>query len=208
MIIYLIRHGQTDANFKKIFCGYTDVLLNSFGKKEVLSLQKNIKKNKNHELNNVDKIYCSDLVRAIETAKILFPHRRIKKNPGFREIHLGLFEGLNIEEIKLQYPQHFNKWMKEQLKFNFPNGESNSKFKSRVITTYREIKNNMSTTSNVASVAVVTHGGTISQIINHIMKSNDFFRYLPPNASVTKLEVISQRKTVINYFGKTAGSIQ
>ncbi|MBF0362450.1 MAG: histidine phosphatase family protein [Oligoflexia bacterium] len=209
MIIYLIRHGQTNANLKKIFCGYTDVKLNSNGKKEVRRLRRNLSDICDIDIcdenKKIRKIYCSDRFRAIETAKILFPERRIKKLPGLSEIHLGIFEGMTIEQIEMQYPSQYREWMRKQLRFNFPEGECYQGFKRRVLSSYKQILSNMISMNDDDAVVVVTHGGTISMILNYIMKSDNFFKYLPANASVSKLEIIKKRntKTILHFFGKT-----
>ena len=61
--IYLARHGQTDANNTLTFQGHIDNHLNSKG---LLQAQKMVDYFANH---NLSKIYTSDLIRTVETAK-------------------------------------------------------------------------------------------------------------------------------------------
>ncbi|MBF0365927.1 MAG: histidine phosphatase family protein [Oligoflexia bacterium] len=195
MIIYLIRHGQTNCNVKKLFYGKSDVSLNPYGCQEVRALKKFLAKE--IETKNIKKIFCSDRARAIESAKILFPHRRLHKLAALCEIDFGLFEGLHISEIEKRYPKNFAHWMKDHFHFRFPQGESHSTFKRRVLQAFREIIQN-----HHEAIAIVAHGGTISMILNHLFKKSDLLAYLPPTASVTKICLTKKTKTSLEYFGR------
>ena len=43
MTIYLIRHGKTEANEKRLYCGSTDLPLSEAGREELRNLSYNIK---------------------------------------------------------------------------------------------------------------------------------------------------------------------
>lgn len=65
MNIYLVRHGQTDANVNKLFNGRNEGSLTQFGieqAKSLLDIIKNL---------NIDIVFSSPLKRAIQTAEIL-----------------------------------------------------------------------------------------------------------------------------------------
>lgn len=65
MNIYLVRHGQTEANVNKLFNGRNEGNLTQFGieqAKSLLDIIKNL---------NIDIIFSSPLKRAIQTAEIL-----------------------------------------------------------------------------------------------------------------------------------------
>ena len=65
MIIYLVRHGQTDWNARKIVQGVTDIPLNETGLAQAArarDLMKDVP---------IDIIYSSPLVRAYRTAEII-----------------------------------------------------------------------------------------------------------------------------------------
>lgn len=83
--IYLVRHGETEWNVKKLIQGQKDIPLNEKGKKQAGKLKK-IK---------FDAIYSSDLKRAAETAKIIAGKRRLKiiKSTALRERYFGKFQG-------------------------------------------------------------------------------------------------------------------
>lgn len=63
MEIYVVRHGETDYNVKKVFQGHIDIPLNENGKKQA---KKTAEKFKNID---VDMILVSPLKRTIQTAE-------------------------------------------------------------------------------------------------------------------------------------------
>ena len=61
MTIYLIRHGKTEANDKRLYCGSTDLPLSEKGRKELGQLH--------YEIKNV-RFLTSGMKRTTETLKI------------------------------------------------------------------------------------------------------------------------------------------
>jgi broad specificity phosphatase PhoE len=62
--LLVFRHGETDWNLNKKFQGHTNIPLNQKGRVQAESLQKKL------AAINLDACLCSDLDRAIETAKL------------------------------------------------------------------------------------------------------------------------------------------
>ena len=63
--IMLIRHGETEWNRTGRFQGHSDIPLTENGILQAQALSRNL------IMDHVDKIYASDLVRAMETARPL-----------------------------------------------------------------------------------------------------------------------------------------
>ena len=92
MVIYLIRHARqnsTDCN--------VNVPLSAEGRKQAELLGKRMNKYK------IDALYSSDLIRAVETAKIAFKDRKelsdnIIIRPGIAEIDFGSLTGVHDSE--------------------------------------------------------------------------------------------------------------
>ena len=82
-MIYIIRHTQSQANLKNIAGG--DYPLTDKGIRDAENLKKQI------EL-CPDFLLVSPLVRAQQTARILFPGKKIITDKTFREIHFGKYE--------------------------------------------------------------------------------------------------------------------
>lgn len=64
-LVYVVRHGETDLNAKNAFRGWIDVPLDSNGKKQAQQAAEYLKGK------GIRTVYCSDLIRARETAEII-----------------------------------------------------------------------------------------------------------------------------------------
>ena len=94
--IYLVRHGRTDWNDKKLVQGHIDIPLNLEGQATAKELA--------IELNNIefDKVYSSDLLRAKQTAEIIaLEHQlEVETTEVLRERNFGSFQGKPREHLK------------------------------------------------------------------------------------------------------------
>jgi len=155
--LIFIRHGETDYNLGKQYCGFSNPSLNSKG-----ILQAKKLKSKLIGLNlKVDKVYSSDLRRAVETAKIVFKSKPLELNSDFREMNFGIFEGLNYQEIMQKYPQIYIRWIDDPLNIKPPEGES-------LVDLFRRVKRGLSkifTQDKDETIAIVTHAGPIRIIL-------------------------------------------
>ena len=109
MEIYVVRHGQTDYNVKKVFQGHIDIPLNETGKKQA---QETASKFRNID---VDMILVSPLQRALQTAKpiskitevpITIEDRIIERSFGNMEGHQNR-EDWNIK-MMLDYEKNYD----------------------------------------------------------------------------------------------------
>ncbi len=100
MIIYLIRHPQTEWNIKRKVQGHKDSPLTKSGK-ELATKMGNLLKNK-----NIKKIISSDLGRCVQTAEIVskkIGDVRIIFTNNLRERDFGELNGqLNKKSIALK----------------------------------------------------------------------------------------------------------
>lgn len=106
MKIILIRHGETFANTwfnteKQILIGALDnelTQLNEHGIAQAKAAREKLKSE--GLLQCVDRIYCSDITRAIKTAEIIFEGRKIHQDCRLRERSLGHLEGVPLQDVK------------------------------------------------------------------------------------------------------------
>lgn len=176
--IILIRHGITEWNRQKRYCGFFDISLSDKGKIQAGKLRERL------ILEKVHRVYCSDRKRAIHTAKIIFNGSKIKKIPGLREMHFGIFEGLSHNEIIKRYHETYKKWLRDPFRISIPKGENLNTFKKRVGGAFKKII----AANPDKNVAVICHGGVISVFITAILKSGDFWKYIPRPASISIVE--------------------
>ena len=96
MILYIIRHGETEWNKMGKMQGRTDISLSEDGRKLAQKTADGLKNVK------FDYIFSSPLERAYETACIIRGSRdtEIVKDERLIEIGFGLYEGTVVEERK------------------------------------------------------------------------------------------------------------
>ncbi len=176
--LILIRHGVTNWNLKKRYCGSVDLALNQKGREQARRLSRRLKGEQ------FDKLYSSDKKRAMQTAKIVFPGRKIQINPALREMHFGCFEGLTYKEAMKRYPEVYQKWITHPFSTVIPRGESLKNFRKRVVRAMKTIV----FANRDKTVGMICHGGTIGILISHILKSKGFWQHIPASASITEVE--------------------
>lgn len=99
--LYIVRHGETEWNVKKIIQGHADIPLNKKGETQAKELAKKLRHIK------FDAIFSSDLIRAKKTAEIISLEKKltIQTTKELRERYFGKYQGqsfaVNNEMVKL-----------------------------------------------------------------------------------------------------------
>lgn len=116
---YVVRHGQSQGNEKRVFLGHTDLGLTELGLKQAQRTAEFLKDK------NIDVIYSSDLIRAYDTAKALGDIIGVEpiKTKGLREVYAGLWEGKPMTELRERFPQYLI-WLTDIGKAKCDEGES------------------------------------------------------------------------------------
>ena len=152
MDVYVVRHGQSTANAKKIFAGWAQVPLTEKGVEQARStrpLLENIK---------FTKVIASDLQRAIQTAQEVLPGYEITTDARLREIHVGSMEGKTYAEAGAEFLQK-----RDYTPYGGENGRDHFERVARFMESIeREPKD--------AIIAVVCHEGTINRMLSYILK--------------------------------------
>ncbi len=163
MYIYLIRHGQTEANINEIYQGNADVPLNKTGKEQARILAWRMKEYP------LEAMFSSHLERALNTARAIGEYHdvKIEIEHDLQEISLGDWQGKSREQVRKEYPD-FIKARKEKGDYYstpVPGGESYSELEKRATDVLEKIVKG----TDKNHVAVFTHGGVIKSIIGHIL---------------------------------------
>jgi fused signal recognition particle receptor len=117
-ITYFI-HGSTVDNEKELASGWADAELSDLGKKQSIELKELIKEKK------FDFVFCSDLVRAVDSAKLTFGDSvKIIQDKRLREVNYGDLTRTDSKKVYSQMLEHINK--------PFPNGESYRDVEKRI----------------------------------------------------------------------------
>jgi broad specificity phosphatase PhoE len=148
--VFLVRHGATEWNHSKRAQGQADVDLDETGYRQAIATAEEL----SHE--SVVAVYASDLKRAYLTAEpIAKTHGLdVKRDPAFREIDQGEWEGLHVDEIRRRWPEL---WGPARHYSTRPGGESPAQVRRRALKGLEEVVR----AHPEGSVVVVSHGGTI-----------------------------------------------
>ena len=179
--VLLARHGQTNDNIEPIRCqGFSDTPLNDVGRGQAHALAQRVA-----DL-GVRSLWCSDLSRALETARIV--GERIGLQPRLdarlREGNRGRWEGKLFIEVAAEDPDGYAAWLRAGEHFRFPGGESLREHSDRVLQALAEIR-----AAGPLPALVVCHRGCIRMVLcSRDPRGLDaFHEYDVPNTGVVPL---------------------
>lgn len=183
--IYLVRHGQTDANLYHIIQGQTDTSLNASGIVQAKQVAEKLKKV------HSEFVISSDLKRAKQTARIIATICQIpvKFDSRLREMKLGNWEGKTFKEV--ENDPSMKLWSETPSRWKVDGAETLEEVQKRmvkVIYQFAELYN---------TLIVVSHGIAISSFVLYTktLPLDLMWKYLPDNTSVAEvfLESNSER---------------
>lgn len=180
MDIYLIRHGETEANKKGLFLGKLESPLTSE------AICKGKKLSNLFQDNTLDKVFVSPRLRAIDTAK--FISESVEVVEDLSEMDFGNFEGMTYQEILQDFPGEIEKMGKEAERYIFPEGEEVAAFYKRVERSFEETVS-YSEKKHYKKIAIVSHAGVIRAILSYALAGDHrlHWNFKVENGSVTKL---------------------
>lgn len=178
--VLLIRHGQTDWNMQRRWQGLEPTALNEAGFEQARALAAYLC----HR--SIRAVYSSDLPRALQTATVLAEALKLEPlvDVRWRELHVGVFQGLNAEECEQRYPAELLKWRSDDHDFIIPNGESRRALGERALGAWQDIV----AQPHGPEVAVVSHGWAIRRLLTVLFGEGDHIRFHLTNTSITTVE--------------------
>jgi len=184
--LILIRHGETDYNKENKYCGTSDPELNKIGASQSESLARRMKGTK------IDRVYSSNLKRAIQTAGIIFGGSALEQSPDFREINFGIFENLRYKEILQRHKVHYSNWTVNLVHGRVPQGETLAELFDRV----RSGLSRLLSHNKNGVAALVTHGGPIRVLLCDALKlgMDSFWRIEQHNAALNIINYTEDQK--------------
>lgn len=162
--VLLLRHGLSEAGKQKKYSGWSNTPLCEEGR---LLLQK-------LSYPKANAYYSSPSIRATETLQILFGSASYSTLPGLQEASFGDFEGCTYEELKGR--TDYQRWISDTSgEIAPPGGESRNQHRGRVVAAFDNILRD-----SFQTAAVVCHGGSIVQIMEHFFPGQkDFYEWQP-----------------------------
>lgn len=187
MEIYLIRHTTPDVE-KGTYYGQTDLAL-------AASYEQDIRITRSKLPKDFGAIYSSPLTRCRTLAREL-KSSFFQTDDRLKEMNLGDWEMKRWDEID---PGPLENWTNNFDVVGPPNGESFQQLSDRVIPFFQEIVD-----SDFATVALVTHGGVIRSIINHLLEIplKKSFTYTLDYGSVSLLDLPKPDLARVKYINR------
>lgn len=154
MVLLIIRHGESEADLLDVHEGRADFELTAAGHRQAEKMSRWVK-----ERYSVDKIYCSPLKRARQTAAYLAEQFELplQIDDKLMEFNNGLIAGLSRQAAQEAYPYV------ENLPVHKAVYEQESKLEFRFRADYM-LSKLLFENDPEETVAVISHGGMINQL--------------------------------------------
>ena len=153
----VVRHGNSVSNIDKTFTGHIDAPLSEVGREQAQRVSKYIFANY-----KVDKVYASDLTRAVKTIEPFakMAGLTVEKERELREIYGGKWEGVKFSDLPEMFPEDFSVWQNSPGLACPTGGESYEKAQERAVKIFNQIANE----NKDKTLVVCTHGGLIRAV--------------------------------------------
>lgn len=200
MILYMIRHGETDFNKQRRIQGQSDIPLNAYGRELARKTGKGLKDV------GFDLVITSPLIRAKETAQLIAGERDIPfiEEPRIQEIAFGEYEGLCCSKDGYNIPdKNFLAFFDDPIHYQIPpKGESFQQIIERTGYFLEELINKREYAEK--TILISTHGCALKAIlanVNHTPIAQFWGDGVHRNCAVTILKV-QDGKTEVEEEGK------
>lgn len=155
--LHLIRHGLTRGNLEgRYIGGGTDLPLCSEGRAQLQALTEQF------AYPAAGVVFTSPLLRAVQTAEILYPGVRTIELQDLREMNFGVFEGRTVAELAKD--PAFAAWMDPASETVPAGAESRAAFAARTGGLLMKLFEFM-IKSHIPEAACITHGGVIMNML-------------------------------------------
>lgn len=162
MRLWLIRHGETDANVAGLYSGHSPTPLTAKGISQAYTLHR--------LLQNVpfDQVLCSELERAQLTARLALEGREIPTHttPLLNEMFFGDWEMRHHRDLTHEDPESYAAWCTDWQNAIPTNGEGFQAFSARV----QRFISELPTWARSENVLIVSHQGVLSLLIATLLK--------------------------------------
>lgn len=182
--IIAVRHAQSEGNLASFCCGHTDISLTPFGVRQAEETARFL------DAYPIDRIYSSDLLRVIMTARPTAERRGMEIIPhrGLREINVGDWEGMPHSELDRRDPAR-HAWHHDFVNAVCTGGESVRELFARIRVTVRALAEE----NDGKTIALFTHATPVRSMLTEwrgqsIEAINE--TPWPTNASVTVVDYL------------------
>ena len=177
MKVFVVRHGQSQHNLENKASGWSTSPLSELGHSQACALAPVFEGMK------FDRVFSSDLLRAIQTAGHILPDYEPELSEKLREISVGSTVGIYRPLLAEKYGELYTSSV---ARHDFtPFGGENDDMVYERVSSFMEF---LETLEGCENVAVFGHSGTVHAMVNYVLKTRFELRCLRiPNCSVTVL---------------------
>ena len=183
--IYLLRHGESEANVRRVFSnGKLDLPLTALGREQAARAGRWLRDR------GVTHVYSAPLLRARQTAAILAEQLGLDQPTvvtDLDEVRVGDLDTRDDDEAWAHYDVIFGGWLSGDDAARFPGGESFSEARLRYAAALRRIAE----AHPNGTVAAATHGGIQLTVLPRLCPTIAFGPGGPqmPHVAINRLEV-------------------
>jgi broad specificity phosphatase PhoE len=187
--LYLIRHGEVEERYHKVFGGCRiDMALSPLGHEQGAALARWMRDTK------LDAIYASPMLRVQQTIAPLVAASGVQPvlMPDLREVDFGEWTGLKWDGVMEKFQISAFQWLEVLDGPGIPGGESSVALRGRVMPCVQQILHD----NPHRSVAIACHGGIIRVILAALldMRLAHMAHFNIEYGSVTVVELEPEKK--------------
>lgn len=159
--LYLLRHGEVETRFHRVFGGRIDMELSPLGHEQVQALADYFQRHPPHIM------YASPMKRAQQTVAPLARMTGLQplNLEGLREVDFGAWTGLSWEQVYERFKISAFDWLNQLEIGGIAEAETTPDFRSRVGLALEAILQE----SPHKEIAVVCHGGVIRMLLSLLL---------------------------------------
>ena len=160
--LVLVRHGEVEARYQRVFGGRIDMDLSPRGQEQAQALAAFL------DTTSLDAIYASPMKRVQQTlVPLVNAHRPAPRAlDGLREVDFGAWTGLTWDQVRERFGVSAFSWLDELHRGGILEAEPAPAFGSRV----RACLDQILATAPGQVAAIVCHGGVIRMLLAHLLE--------------------------------------
>ena len=156
--IYLIRHAEAEGNLYRIAHGHEEGLITDYrGPRQIRALAQRFRDIP------VDAVYASDLIRTQTTAQAIYMPKGLPlhPDPAFREIGMGVWEGLTWRQIETRWPLQLMEFNRQMDRWHVEGCETARMVLDRYLPALRRVARE----HDGQTVAIFSHGAALRIVL-------------------------------------------
>ena len=159
--LYLIRHGEVEKAYHRVFGGRIDMELSPLGHEQVKALARFL------GAAPPDVLYASPMMRVRQTLAPLAEETGLKPvlMEGLREVDFGTWTGLSWDEVQQKHGVSAFSWLHQLEDGTIERAETVKEFRRRVESSLDQIL----AEAAGKTIAVICHGGVIRMLLSILL---------------------------------------